>query len=68
MPDELIEVVEAVASQNKVSFTEAARALMAKGASTPSGDATNPFGMDDDVLADFDDGNGFCKTLDHGDR
>ncbi len=50
MPDELIEVVEAVASQNKVSFAEAARALMAKGASTPSGDATNPFGMDDDVL------------------
>ena len=28
MPDELIEVVEAVASQNKVSFAEAARALM----------------------------------------
>lgn len=50
MPDELIEVVEAVATQNKVSFAEAARALMAKGANAPSGDASNPFGMDDDVL------------------
>jgi hypothetical protein len=50
MPDELIEVVEAVASRDKVSFAEAARALMARGASAPSGDSTNPFGMDDDVL------------------
>jgi hypothetical protein len=50
MPDELIEVVEAMASKNNVSFAEAARALMAKGATAPSGDASNPFGMDDDVL------------------
>jgi hypothetical protein len=39
---------QAVASQNKVSF--ASGALMARCESTPSGDAANPFGMDDDVL------------------
>ena len=53
MPVALIEVVAAVASERRVSFGEAARLLIARGAQAAAAGHSNPFDLDDAVLEGF---------------
>jgi hypothetical protein len=50
MSDDLIELVEATAEADGVSFAEAARDLMRRGVTLPVEGTSNPFGLDDDIL------------------
>ena len=51
LSDDLIDAVEAVSETDGVSFAETVRDLLRRGAMTPDTGTTNPFGLDDDILA-----------------